>query len=632
MRRMNLYEKIISEDNLICAWDRVRYDSKDDFAPDCFEYLDIGYNIEDLIKFIHNRLAMDNYIAHPLKFIDIPKSTLAVRPGSVPEIEDRIVSYAILNVIAPEIDKQLSKNVYSFRIKKDSRKKCKKDFFVKRKEHPFLKQKMLKDKALIKEWFYDWPEFYNISKTLFEQEGYNLLTISDVASYFENIEHKLLRDLLLRMLPQQYKVVNLLMDILEKWVWRSGSLRHINRGIPQGNDVSSFLGNIFLMPLDDIFKDYSRKEDIKYIRYMDDIKIFSKSEKVARECLFVINNTLRDLHLNVQGYKNQILHESEIQEELFPKCMDRINEKINSLYDLKKNKILNEKKRTEFNEFFVSQLNSLGENSNWDKNDLRCFSRMITGLKVIKNKSAVNVCLNELKRNPDARINNKIIKYFMLFYDDKKINQKVSEFLLSDVNIFWYQESHLFLLIKYFDIIQEELRHYMYNIAIDKKNHWFNRSSALIALSSERLDPAILNNLKELYKKESNTDVKRSIALCLAQLDKNNLQSFIKIMKNDLDIHIKTVGNYYEKVIFNEDKIPEKLISDLEKHINSSYFIDKFYLLYLVSNVDKDHIKKRFVNLLGISYKRIDNIKFKKQINYIHQKITTINLAERVDL
>ncbi|GAJ20569.1 unnamed protein product, partial [marine sediment metagenome] len=31
-----LYKKIVSEDNLIRAWDHVRYDAINDFAHDCF--------------------------------------------------------------------------------------------------------------------------------------------------------------------------------------------------------------------------------------------------------------------------------------------------------------------------------------------------------------------------------------------------------------------------------------------------------------------------------------------------------------------------------------------------------------------------------------------------------------------
>ncbi len=73
-----LYKKVISKDNLMRAWDHVRYDAKNDFAPDVFGYDEVGYNLDELIKIIHERLSFDNYQALPLKHVDVSKSTSVV--------------------------------------------------------------------------------------------------------------------------------------------------------------------------------------------------------------------------------------------------------------------------------------------------------------------------------------------------------------------------------------------------------------------------------------------------------------------------------------------------------------------------------------------------------------------------
>ncbi|HUV80311.1 MAG TPA: hypothetical protein VMW40_05755 [Candidatus Bathyarchaeia archaeon] len=156
------YDEVISKDNLMLAWDHVRYDANDDYSPDVFGYDDVGANINDLIKTIHETLASDDYQASPLKHVEIPKNILTVRPGSVPEIKDRIVSYAILNIITPKIDQKLSDSVYSYRVKKNYE-KSKSGLFDKRREIPFLKNRTLKKVAIIEEWTYGWVEFYKIS-------------------------------------------------------------------------------------------------------------------------------------------------------------------------------------------------------------------------------------------------------------------------------------------------------------------------------------------------------------------------------------------------------------------------------------------------------------------------------------
>ena len=71
-----LYKKIVFEDNLIRAWDHVRYDTINDFTPDCFGYDDVGSNLNELIKIIHERFSSHNYQAFPLKHIGNVKGTV----------------------------------------------------------------------------------------------------------------------------------------------------------------------------------------------------------------------------------------------------------------------------------------------------------------------------------------------------------------------------------------------------------------------------------------------------------------------------------------------------------------------------------------------------------------------------
>lgn len=112
-----LYKKLLQIDTLKRAWHLVRNDARNDFIYDTYRYSDFGFCLEDNLKSIQEDLSKENYYPKPLLEIDVPKSSLAVRPGSLPEIEDRIVTYAIICLIVPYLDKELPEGVYSYRLK-----------------------------------------------------------------------------------------------------------------------------------------------------------------------------------------------------------------------------------------------------------------------------------------------------------------------------------------------------------------------------------------------------------------------------------------------------------------------------------------------------------------------------------
>ena len=113
-----LFSKLLSLDLLKRAWHLARNDAQNDFIYDSYRYNDYAFRLEDNLKGLLLRLESETYRPQPLLRIDVPKSTLTVRPGSVIEIEDRIVLFAILCLIAQILDKKLPETVYSYRLKK----------------------------------------------------------------------------------------------------------------------------------------------------------------------------------------------------------------------------------------------------------------------------------------------------------------------------------------------------------------------------------------------------------------------------------------------------------------------------------------------------------------------------------
>lgn len=236
-----LYKKLCSIDISERAWHLVRNDARTDFIHDTYRYSDFGFSLEDNLKSIQDDLIRENYYPKPLLEIDVPKSSLAVRPGSVPEIEDRIVTYAIIYLIAPYLDKKLPEGVYSYRLKPG---KVRDSLFHEHEilKFPFLKKKTIQERIdIVEPWYAQWPIFIEKSKYAFEEEGYKFLAISDIVSYFENIDLEILRDeILLKHLPKEQKIINLLMHILEYWTWRSCEGKPVSRGYRKETKFQAF--------------------------------------------------------------------------------------------------------------------------------------------------------------------------------------------------------------------------------------------------------------------------------------------------------------------------------------------------------------------------------------------------------
>ena len=70
---------------------------------DAYRYEDFAFWLEDNLKIILTELQRGDFRPKPLLKVDVPKSSLAVRPGSVVDIEDRVVLFAITCLIAPII-------------------------------------------------------------------------------------------------------------------------------------------------------------------------------------------------------------------------------------------------------------------------------------------------------------------------------------------------------------------------------------------------------------------------------------------------------------------------------------------------------------------------------------------------
>jgi hypothetical protein len=104
------------------------------------------------------------------------------------------------------------------------------------------------------------------------------------------------------------------------------------KGLPQNRDVSSFLANIYMRPLDNCLK------DVDYFRYMDDIRIIAKSRADANRYMLIVIETLRKYGLAINSSKTKILEPGDKEHISFCNDIDLEAKKIDAMMNSGKRK------------------------------------------------------------------------------------------------------------------------------------------------------------------------------------------------------------------------------------------------------------------------------------------------------
>ncbi len=141
------------------------------------------------------------------------------------------------------------------------------------------------------------------------QSGFQWVVDADIRSYFDEVNHKALLDLLASYLDRAgsehtEQVLWLIRLWLECPVQDGDDRLKKEKGIAQGSPVSPLLSNLFLDQLDDAL--LARNKRI--VRFADDFLILCKSRKQAEQCLKLTGEILADLQLEMNQEKTHITH------------------------------------------------------------------------------------------------------------------------------------------------------------------------------------------------------------------------------------------------------------------------------------------------------------------------------------
>lgn len=277
--------------NLQKAWEWIK-SNPDRAYKSYFREIYSGYAVaeEQLLKHLENKLNRQIYSPQNSVKIFTPKPSGILRPYSLLSIEDQIVYQSMANLVAEKIYAKTRKRYLS-------------QIFG----HLYAGQNSI--------WFYKkWSDGYkafNEASIAAFNEGRVWSATFDLTAFYDSIDHNVLSQIL-----QQYSLsiefCTNLNNFLTTWTATNTRIYH-NHGIPQGPLSSGIISEAVLSHID---KNFSPLGDVKYLRYVDDIKLFSKSELELRHALVQLDRLSKDIGLFPQSGKINIHKITDINEEL----------------------------------------------------------------------------------------------------------------------------------------------------------------------------------------------------------------------------------------------------------------------------------------------------------------------------
>jgi len=547
---------------MLCGWHLAKDDSRDDFVSDPIGYADFASNLEERLDYLVEEVQALRYRPHHLIDVDVPKSGLSVRPGNVLPIDESVVLHAIVYVLAPALDKHLSRNVYSYRLHPQWQKKAKERKSIFRDGEPvfpFLKKRTIHRLDPFESWYEAWPRFVREAAAAQTSEGYTHLTKTDITSYFENIDLDMLEDQIRRLLKRdgESKVLHVLFRILRGWTRTTSAGTVIARGLPQGNNASSFLANLYLIPLDRTLDAFCQKNDAGWLRYVDDVKIFSKTEQVARETVFTINRALRSLHLNLQGSKTEILSGPELIEDLDRTDDHKLKAAFDAVNGLKPSDPRDRKQITRelkdlrevvsrFTQGLPSSVATLAGKES------RVFRRLMTLYGQCGRTQFVKPAFAALRRLPEYRVLVKALRYLsqMPYSRHDDIVETLLAMLEASELPFPYQEAHVLQQLIYFHPreakpIASRIRKY----AFGRRRHWLVRQKALEAMATYPYRRDHAASVSEQHLSDNHFWVRRAACLLVLRAEARFVRrTFEKLMFHP-DPRLSRIALYFIRLM-----------------------------------------------------------------------------------
>lgn len=284
-------DELTDQKNLLRAWRWLRSNPDACYKSYCRDlYSAYAVAEEALIKDLRDRLRRGIYNPSHACKLYLPKPSGVLRPYSILCVDDQIVYQAAVNLVAerlfPKVRLRYNQEVFG---------------------HLYA--------GKTSTWFYrKWSDGYrafnNAARKAFS-EGFRVAASFDLTACYDSIDHGVLSHFLAGIgLDKPFA------QMITRWlsVWTATDRRiYHNHGIPQGPLSSGLLSEVVLQ-----YFDSNRGLDsrIRYLRYVDDIRLFAEKETDLRRMLVRLDLLSKDIGLFPQSSKIDIHTVKDIEKEL----------------------------------------------------------------------------------------------------------------------------------------------------------------------------------------------------------------------------------------------------------------------------------------------------------------------------
>jgi RNA-directed DNA polymerase len=260
----NLMEQIVDQRNMERAWKNVKA-NRGAPGPDGVTLDEFFETFRDQWPTVRQQLLEGTYEPDPARRKSIPKPDGSERHLGIPNVQERLIQQAILQVLTPIFDPEFSASSFGFRPNRSAQQAA----------------KQVQD---------------------YIRAGYRHCVDMDLSKFFDRVQHDVLLTRVARKVRDK-RLLRLIGRYLRAGVMVGADLQPSIEGTMQGGPLSPLLANILL---DDFDKELERRGH-HFVRYADDFLVFTKTREAARRVYVSVGRYLtRKLKLVVNRQKSRI--------------------------------------------------------------------------------------------------------------------------------------------------------------------------------------------------------------------------------------------------------------------------------------------------------------------------------------
>jgi len=255
-------------------------------------YIDHSTCITDVLSDIRDRGLRGLYEPSLARKIQLPKAKELSRTYSVLTLEDQIVYQAMVNVVAERSAPRIKSSslVLSF-------------------GHVYAGKT---SKTFYRDWRKCRREYINCAKRAFLR-GLTHTAVFDLTNCYDTIGHSVI-DHILQSMGFDRDFRDLFRELLRKWTPAADGGICLDAGIPQGPLGSGLVAELVLGSFD---LEFDQNVTVrKYMRYVDDIRVFGRSPDDLNRCIWALESTAKSLGLHPQSSKVDVHEVTDIHAEL----------------------------------------------------------------------------------------------------------------------------------------------------------------------------------------------------------------------------------------------------------------------------------------------------------------------------